>query len=193
MTKNEQRKEALEVRRKISDEDKLIKSLLIMENTLKLIDEIKTVKVVAVYLSTKEEVCLDNLVKLLIKNDYKVMAPRINNDILDFYYIDKESCDLENGFEINRYGIREPLTSNIKANINDADIILCPGLLFDNDFNRLGHGKGYYDKMIKNVKGIKVGICFDIQIVDQVIADVNDIKMDYLITESNIFKKQIIS
>ena len=47
--------------------------------------------------------------------------------------------------------------------------------------------------MIKNVKGIKVGICFDIQIVDQVIADVNDIKMDYLITESNIFKKQIIS
>ena len=98
MTKNEQRKEALEVRRKISDEDKLIKSLLIMENTLKLIDEIKTVKVVAVYLSTKEEVCLDNLVKLLIKNDYKVMAPRINNDILDFYYIDKESCDLENVF-----------------------------------------------------------------------------------------------
>ena len=75
--KKELRKKAIEERSKISEEYRYIKSLLIIEKILTLIDSLGK-KNIAVYLSMKEEVDLDNLIKLLIRNHYKVMAPRMN-------------------------------------------------------------------------------------------------------------------
>jgi 5-formyltetrahydrofolate cyclo-ligase len=69
------------------------------------------------------------------------------------------------------------------------DIILVPGLAFDKKLNRLGRGKGFYDRFLKNFAGIKVGVCFEIQLVDEVPIDDHDIELDYLITEKNIYNK----
>lgn len=63
-------------------------------------------------------------------------------------------------------------------------MIIVPGVAFDNNNNRLGRGKAYYDKLLKESKSYKVGVCFDFQLIEEVPVDEYDIKMDLIISES---------
>jgi 5-formyltetrahydrofolate cyclo-ligase len=63
-----------------------------------------------------------------------------------------------------------------------------PGVAFDMNGNRIGHGAGYYDRFLRGYDGIKAGICYGIQIVQDACPDEMDIKMDYIITEMGITK-----
>jgi 5-formyltetrahydrofolate cyclo-ligase len=69
------------------------------------------------------------------------------------------------------------------------DVLLVPGLAFDKSRNRLGRGRGYYDRYLQSFSGIKVGVCFELQLVDKVPVDEFDVELDYLITEKNIYNK----
>ena len=65
---------------------------------------------------------------------------------------------------------------------------LIPGLAFDKKGNRLGFGAGIYDRLLENTTGIKVGICYDEQIVEIIPNEPHDQLMDVLITPSQIIK-----
>ena len=67
-------------------------------------------------------------------------------------------------------------------------LILIPGIAFNSKGERLGRGKGYFDRYLENYQGIRVGLCFELQLVDQIPTDVHDKKMQWLITEKNIYK-----
>jgi 5-formyltetrahydrofolate cyclo-ligase len=71
--------------------------------------------------------------------------------------------------------------------IGIPDVLIIPGLLFDKRLNRLGRGAGYYDRYLADFKGLKIGVCFDEQITDEVQVDENDIKVDLLITNKEIY------
>ena len=71
------------------------------------------------------------------------------------------------------------------------DIILIPGLGFTKKFERIGRGKGCYDRYLENFKGQKIGICFEKQIKEDVFATKQDVKMDMIITEKCIYKRGI--
>jgi 5-formyltetrahydrofolate cyclo-ligase len=81
-----------------------------------------------------------------------------------------------------KFGIREPAPTCVALPLDDLDLVLVPGLAFDAQGHRLGRGKGFYDRMLKDFKGKKVGIAFDEQIVDAVPAEKNDVKMDFVLT-----------
>jgi 5-formyltetrahydrofolate cyclo-ligase len=68
------------------------------------------------------------------------------------------------------------------------DALIVPGLLFDSSGSRLGRGKGYYDRYLQRFLGLKIGICYNIQKVEQVAVESHDIKLDYIITENEIIK-----
>ncbi|MBQ1811908.1 MAG: 5-formyltetrahydrofolate cyclo-ligase, partial [Erysipelotrichaceae bacterium] len=53
--------------------------------------------------------------------------------------------------------------------------------------NRLGHGGGYYDIFLKDLKATKIAVAFEAQKLDQIITDINDIPMDMIITEAGIY------
>ena len=57
---------------------------------------------------------------------------------------------------------------------------------FDKTGNRLGYGKGFYDKLLKHVIGNKIGICYNFQLTDTLRSDIWDIKMTHIITETLI-------
>ena len=59
-------------------------------------------------------------------------------------------------------------------------------MCFDKNKNRLGFGKGYYDKYLENTKIKRIGICFTEQLVDEIPITENDIKMDLIITDKEI-------
>lgn len=113
-------------------------------------------------------------------NSINYSAPKIDKDSdkMDFYSISNE-----NQIEYGLFRIPEPLSKN-KIELTSLDIILIPLLCFDFKGNRVGYGKGYYDRLLKNApeKLLKVGISIFNE--PEKIDDVNstDVKMDFCLT-----------
>jgi len=87
------------------------------------------------------------------------------------------------------WGIPEPpehLRKGIRT--EEIDLAVVPGLAFDRHFNRLGYGGGYYDRFLPQLRedAVKIGICYDFQLVDRLPADPFDIPMDGIVTESGV-------
>ncbi len=68
------------------------------------------------------------------------------------------------------------------------EVLVVPGLGFSKKGERLGRGKGYYDQYIQKKRTIKIGLCFDLQVVDSLPTEIHDQKMNYLVTESGVQK-----
>lgn len=83
---------------------------------------------------------------------------------------------------IGAYGIEEP-TGEVFTDYAEIDFIAVPGVAFDRNGNRLGRGKGYYDRLLPHIpSAYKAGICFPFQLVEEVPAEPFDIQMDTIIT-----------
>jgi 5-formyltetrahydrofolate cyclo-ligase len=67
-------------------------------------------------------------------------------------------------------------------------VLLIPGLAFDREGRRLGRGRGFYDKFLSDFRGIKIGICFDGQLIEQVPSEEHDMKVDLVITNKELIK-----
>lgn len=84
------------------------------------------------------------------------------------------------------YGVLQPREADIlELSLDDIDLVIVPGVAFDKKGNRLGRGKGYYDRFLKDltVKGISsIGIAFDFQVVDSVPTLSHDLPVTKLIT-----------
>lgn len=85
----------------------------------------------------------------------------------------------------SKFGVLEPMGQDI-SDYHFVDLIIVPGVAFDRKMNRVGYGKGYYDKFLSKIKAPKVGICFDFQLLDSVPFDSHDVKMNYLISENDL-------
>ena len=107
-----------------------------------------------------------------------VLLPRVVGDEMDivaFY-----AGELATG----SFNIQEPTGNEIITDFAATDVAIIPGVAFDRHGNRLGRGKGYYDRFLSHFPGIKIGICADFRLVDTVPAEAHDVKMDYVITPS---------
>ena len=158
----------------------------IIQNIQRLIS-LKNFKYFAGYISIKNEVNLCPYYKTLLAEKNLLYFPKFNTQTqyYDLYHV----TDL-NELKEGKYGILEP---NHKAKrLEDPgkkiDFWMIPGIAFDKNGNRLGWGKGYYDTLLKNVKGIKCGICYDIQVINEIPVEKHDITMDIIISESGIIK-----
>lgn len=83
----------------------------------------------------------------------------------------------------------EPPKSVIESCV--PDIILVPGIGFSKTGNRLGRGKGFYDKYLESFNGLKVGICFKEQLRNEIPFEEHDQKMDFVITDKSFFDTRI--
>lgn len=87
-------------------------------------------------------------------------------------------------WDLSPMGFRCPALGN-PIRSDQIQAILVPGLGFSMFGERLGRGKGFYDKYLADFKGLKIGICFDCQWTeDHLPTDDWDIEMNYIITES---------
>ncbi len=173
MNKDTIRKEILNKRKNISD--KKDKSIIIT-NTLKNLDIYKKSNIIALYNSLDNEVDTS----YLINNSNKtILLPRVIEDKLIFIKINNDTK-----YTKSKFGVIEPIGEKYLGNI---DLIIVPGVSFDKERNRLGYGKGYYDKYLNNKEIYKIGICFNEQMVDLLPVDELDIKMNIVITENGVY------
>lgn len=105
-----------------------------------------------------------------------LLLPCVKGDELELRYFDGEER-LQPG---EGYAIPEPV-GELFTDWGKIDLILVPGVAFDKSGNRLGRGKGYYDKVLKQTGACKVGVCFDFQLVERVPVEPHDVKMDRVV------------
>lgn len=103
-------------------------------------------------------------------------------------YLPRRINDIHVEIMSGKFGIREPVPACVAIPLEDLDVVLVPGVAFDASGHRLGRGKGYYDRLLQNLKGRKIGIAFDEQVVDAVPVGKNDVKVDLILTPTRCFK-----
>ena len=70
---------------------------------------------------------------------------------------------------------------------DNIDLAIVPGLAFDHLKNRLGYGKGYYDRLLCEMDAYKIGVCFRFQVFDKIPYTNTDVKMDLIVSERDSF------
>lgn len=187
MEKNKIRKEIFQKRQEISEEEVKILSKRVFFNIKKyLMDIEKEMTDLYAYFSCNHEVDTREFLYEWFSEKKQIALPRVRSDgySMDFYYINSLT-EVEEGYK----GIFEPKKSCIKADKDKNKIILVPGVGFDRQGNRVGYGKGFYDRYLRKNNFQKIiGIAFEFQIFDSIEYNENDIPLDAVITEKQIYE-----
>lgn len=146
--------------------------------TLELTDIFQKAKIIFIYNSLPDEVQTLSLIERWQDNK-DFYFPVVVGDNLVFRKYTAEVL-----FDQSKLGVLEPLGDNF-TEYKKVDLIIIPGVSFDRKKNRLGRGKGYYDRFLKTQSAPKVGICFDFQLLDDIPVGGDDIKMDYIVSEND--------
>ena len=137
------------------------------------------------YVDYRREVGTRAIIEKAWELKKKVAVPKVEGDNMTFYYIQKFS-DLWEGYR----GIMEPDTT-YPADVPHA-LVIMPGAAFDKNGNRIGYGKGYYDKFLHLHKNYHtMALSFELQLVDKIPADTYDVRPEILITEENVYVKSL--
>ena len=171
MNKSELRNTMLIIRKSVTNKKE--KSTKIVEKIKKL-DVYKKAKVIALYNNMPDEVNTKLLISVSLNNKI-VLLPKVIDNQMVFIKIDKDTK-----YTKSTLGILEPIGEEYIGNI---DLIIVPGIAFDKSLNRLGFGKGYYDKYLRNKDIYKIGICFRKQLIDNVLVNNLDIPVNLVVTE----------
>ena len=176
MKKSEIRKKILKIRKKKYSRSlvinyKLINKILLKKNFKK--------KIIGGYYPYNYEADAMKVLENFEKRKYVISLPKIKSKSqMDFF-----QWSVKDPLIINDYGIPEPTSNKIIY----PDILLVPLVAFDQNFNRLGYGGGFYDRYIKRIKKIKniitIGLAFSFQKVKEIPIDKYDVKLDFIITE----------
>ncbi len=86
--------------------------------------------------------------------------------------------------ERHRFGYTQPVASSPQVPFADIGVVLVPGLAFDRSGNRVGWGKGYYDRLLAGVEAVKVGVTLERRILPAIETEGHDVAMDLLVTEA---------
>ena len=134
---------------------------------------VKKAQVIMLYSALPDEVQTLELIENL-KNTKKVILPTVVGDDIIPVALDESTT-----FATGDFDITEPQGKPYEGRI---DVVIIPGMAFDHNRNRLGRGKGYYDRFLEQHSESRlIGICYDFQYVSKIPTEATDITMDEVI------------
>ena len=124
-------------------------------------------------------------IRLVIEEGWKqnkhIAFPKVFGDTMKYFEI-SDFSELEEG----TFHVMEPKEDH-PIDWSDA-LVLVPGVAFDRKKNRMGYGKGYYDRFFEGKSGcIELGVAYELQVAEQLTTEENDLPMSYLVTEKNLW------
>ena len=137
------------------------------------------------YYPASFEVNVLNLFEKSMAKKLKTLLPVIaDNDLMYFYKWEKNDV-----LQINKFGMLEPTSF---SNHVVPNVMLVPLLAYDDQNNRLGYGKGFYDRYLNKYLKIKnniltIGIAFSFQKYHKLPISNNDVKLNYILTEEGLY------
>lgn len=174
MNKQILRNKYKEIRKNIKNKEALDNKIF---NKIIELKEYKESKMILIYVSLKDEVDTFKLIEHSLRIGKKVAVPKCEGDNIVFYNINTLS-DLQEG----SFRILEPKTNEIINDFSDS-ICIIPGIAFDKENNRIGYGRGFYDRFLEKYDGTKIGLTYAECICDRIDYEINDIKMDIVIAD----------
>lgn len=170
------RKEALEKRKAIAG--KADKSMVIASQVIALINERKYTKV-GLYMAMNDEVQTTEMIDFCFNQGINIAVPKVEGGIIQFYWIGNYR-DVEEG----HFNVLEPTTNKIAT---DFDALIIPMVAFDASGNRLGYGKGYYDRYLSQYQGDQIGVAFEGQRFSTIPTDAYDQRLRLIVSEARCY------
>jgi 5-formyltetrahydrofolate cyclo-ligase len=173
MQKCDIRKEVRLLLRQLSPAEIAAKSEAVWRQ-VEALEEFRRAKTVLLYASLPDEVQTPDFIRRH-RERLRLLLPVVHGDAL----LVGEATGLRRS---ERFGILEPELP--LSEIPPVDVAIIPGVAFDRLNNRLGRGKGYYDKLLAACCTCKIGVCFRCQLLEHIPHDAHDVKMDRVVWET---------
>lgn len=161
----------------LSASQRLTASAAITQNALWLAHD---ADVIGIYVSIGSEVDTIECITSWLWDKKTVVVPRVNGNELEFVQL-TDFRQLKPGV----FGLLEPIEGEI-IDLDSIEVMFVPLLAYDDQLHRIGYGKGYYDRTLKNFTGKKIGLCYHDARVYTTYPHDGDIKLDIIITEKEI-------
>lgn len=149
----------------------------------------RTAGEVLCYLDARAEVRTADLVAEVLRQGKKVVVPYCVGHELELFHLEAADELAPGAFRIPepRADLRSVPAKAVAA--HELDLLLVPGVAFDRVGGRLGHGFGYYDRLLERVRpdAVLVGLAFECQLVNAVPAAAHDVFMDLVVTEVDVY------
>lgn len=181
LKKSELRKEFLNKRDALNEEERSIYSEKIKVK-LKSLKEFKEAKSVLLYCPIRKEPDLTSLIWESLSLKKRVLLPKVEGQDIKLYPIISQEQ-----IKPGSFCIPEPMGGK-EFPPYEVELAIVPGVVFDERGYRIGFGKGYYDRLLQKVMGVKIGVAYSFQVVQEIPTDEWDQPVDVLVTESYILK-----
>ncbi len=138
---------------------------------------------VMIYMDFRKEVATKALIEACWAAGKKVVVPRVMKEG-QLLLISIESFE---DFELSSFGILEPIPrADNQPDAASIDLVLVPGVAFDEEGYRMGYGGGFYDRLILRFREdvVLCALAFEVQMTDKLPVEPHDQQMDVVITEA---------
>ena len=177
------RKQVRQTRRRIDPVEVQVASACVAGKVLKL-EEFIRASSVGCYMALPHEVQMYRVIETCWAQGKRVGVPVYERNRKEYGFAWYQQGDAT-GFGPEK--IPQPLTIRPMA-VSELDFVVVPAVAFDPEGRRLGHGGGYYDRLLKEYPGFKVGVAFEFQMVEAVPLESHDVGVDLVITEKRIYR-----
>ena len=168
--------------------DKDERSRLICERLVAL-PEYQRARTVMYYVDVRSEVRTRHYLPTALRHDKRIVVPYCVEGELELFLL-RDMDELA----IGMYRILEPKAElrnlpDKRVTVEELDLIIVPGVAFDRNGGRMGHGFGYYDKLLQHARPDTplVALAFECQLFPEIPTEAHDVFMDKIITEANVY------
>ncbi len=181
MTQKEDLREQMLYKLKILDQKEKERRNARIKERLLSEAKFKNANYIMSYVSKPYEVDTWEIIKCSLEMGKKVAVPYVLKEervMLPALILDPQELIL------GPYGVHQPHPDNIRqVDLSQIEIILVPGIAFDKAGNRLGHGKGYFDRFLRNIPSRihSIGLAYEFQILQSLPVSPNDVPVSALI------------
>lgn len=180
------RKQAHENRRE--QPEKEVVSTKIVDRFMEL-PEYQSAKTVMFYVDVRDEVRTRQALPSALASGKRIVVPYCLDGELELFWLE----NMEE-LELGMYRILEPknelrTVASKHLQPTDLDLVMVPGVAFDRNGGRTGHGKGYYDKLLQHARldAPLIALAFECQMFEKIPAESHDIYMDKIVTENEVY------
>lgn len=148
--------------------------------------ELASARVVLGYLATSEEIDPADALERLGTRGATIACPRIEAPGILGVHVVRPGDTLLPG----PFGLSEPAADAERVEFERIDAVIVPGVAFDEEGRRIGHGGGYYDRLLPSLKGdcLLAGVCYDEQVARELPTAEHDVHMDLVITPTRVIR-----
>ena len=144
---------------------------------------------IACYVNKDSEVNTRPLIRATLDQEKRVLIPVVKKGDIELFF--SEIKDLGSELAPGTFGILEPKPENVHpVSLDTVDVMFVPGIVWDREGYRLGWGRGYFDRVIKNLPQHvrSAGLAFNMQLIGKVPRDQFDVPVDMVVTESRVIR-----